>query len=238
MPVAAHCREDLGYQKSAQGVGAAGAAMRYAMLKDGPAASNGVETVSYFDPDDLTADPTIQCYHMPLISKDGLSPSGTQAGMTFELVILRPKSRGSVKLRDADPESMPLIDPNYLADPDDMATVIKSIRMLRKVMQMPSLKDLMEPELVPGLALQTDAELEAWIKTVATTMWHPVGTCRMGSDARAVVDAQLRVNGVRGLRVIDASIMPNIVSGNTNAPTMALADRGAEFLLGELAMHH
>lgn len=236
VPIAAHCKLDLGYQKSAQGIGAATAAVRYAVLKDGPAAGNAVETVSYFDPDDLNADPTIQCYHMPVITKDGLSPSGTQAGMTFETVVLRPKSRGSIKLRDADPESMPLIDPNYFADPSDMATVIKAIRLLRKVMQMPSLKNLMEPELVPGLARQTDAELAEWVKTVATTMWHPTGTCRMGSDERAVVDAQLRVNGVKGLRVIDASIMPNITSGNTNAPTMALADRGADFLLAELAM--
>jgi choline dehydrogenase-like flavoprotein len=94
---------------------------------------------------------------------------------------------------------------------------------------------LLDGEIVPGAALQTDQELGDWIKRTVTTMWHPVGTCRMGQDARAVVDAQLRVNGVRGLRVIDASIMPNIVSGNTNAPTQALARHGAELFLKSVA---
>jgi choline dehydrogenase-like flavoprotein len=231
VPVKAYCKTDIGYQNAAQGIGAIKAGLRYVLTKDGPASGNGVETVSYFDPDNLEGEPTIQCYHVPIVSEDGLSPTGTKAGITFELVVLRPKSRGSVRLRDADPNSMPIIDPNYMDDPADMAAAIKSVRAMRKVMEMPSLRDLLEPELEPGLDVVTDTQIAEWIGKVVTTMWHPVGTCRMGNDAESVVDPELRVRGVTGLRVIDASIMPNIVSGNTNAPTMALADRGVELFL-------
>ncbi|MEW5309269.1 MAG: hypothetical protein WDW38_001165 [Sanguina aurantia] len=176
-----------------------------------------------------------KCYHVPIVSKDGLTPTGTRSGITFELVVLQPRSRGSVRLADSDPTSMPLIDPNFMADEYDLSTAIKSIRSMREVMKQPSLEPLLDGEIVPGAALQTDQELGDWIKRTVTTMWHPVGTCRMGKDDRAVVDAQLRVNGVRNLRVIDASIMPNIISGNTNAPTQALARHGAELFLNSQA---
>ncbi|MEW5303771.1 MAG: hypothetical protein WDW36_006430 [Sanguina aurantia] len=170
-----------------------------------------------------------------VFGKDGLTPTGTRSGITFELVVLQPRSRGSVRLADSDPTSMPLIDPNFMADEYDLSTAIKSIRSMREVMKQPSLEPLLDGEIVPGAALQTDQELGDWIKRTVTTMWHPVGTCRMGKDDRAVVDAQLRVNGVRNLRVIDASIMPNIISGNTNAPTQALARHGAELFLNSQA---
>lgn len=234
VPLAAYAKGDIGYQKAAQGLGAVKTGLRYFTTKDGPAAGNGIETVSYWDPDDLGAEPTIQCYHVPIVSKDGLTPTGTRSGITFELVVLQPRSRGSVRLADADPTSMPLIDPNFMGDAYDLSTAIKSIRSMRKVMEQPSLKPLLDGEIVPGPALQTDQELGDWIKKTVTTMWHPVGTCRMGKDAGAVVDAQLRVNGVRNLRVIDASIMPNIVSGNTNAPTQALARHGAAIFVQSL----
>ncbi len=234
VPLAAYAKGDVGYQKAAQGFGAIKTGLRYFTTKDGPAAGNGIETVSYWDPDDLSAEPTIQCYHVPIVSKDGLTPTGTRSGITFELVVLQPRSRGSVRLADADPTSMPLIDPNFMGDEYDLSTAIKSIRSMRKVMEQPSLQPLLDGEIVPGPALQTDKELGDWIKTTVTTMWHPVGTCRMGKDPLAVVDAQLRVNGVRNLRVIDASIMPNIVSGNTNAPTQALARHGAAIFVESL----
>ncbi|GAN80358.1 GMC family oxidoreductase [Acidocella aminolytica] len=231
VPLKAYCKEKLGYQNTAQGFGAVKAGLRYALTKDGPASGSGIETVSYWNPENLSALPTIQCYHVPIVSEDGLRPTGTQPGITFELVVLQPRSRGSIRLSDGDPTSMPLIDPNFMGDSYDLSTAIKSIRAMREVVQKPSLKSLLKEEIAPGPALQSDDDLAAWIKKVVTTMWHPVGTCRMGSDDRAVVDAHLRVNGVSGLRVIDASIMPNIVSGNTNAPTMALARHGADMFI-------
>lgn len=231
IPLKVYCKGDVGYQKSAQGLGAIKAGLRYFLTKDGPAAGNGVETVSYWNPDDLSGDPTIQCYHVPIISEDGLTPSGSRSGITFELVVMQPHSRGSVALRDGSPTSMPLIDPNFMGDARDMQSAIRSIRAMREVMEKPSLRAMLAEEMAPGAAMQSDAQLAAWLKSSVTTMWHPVGTCRMGSDDRAVVDARLRVNGVENLRVIDASIMPNIVSGNTNGPTQALAGHGVNLFL-------
>jgi choline dehydrogenase-like flavoprotein len=235
VPVRAHVKGDLGYQGSAHGLGTLVAGLRYLTTRDGPAAGSGVETVSYWDPTDLAAEPTIQCYHVPIISEDGLTPTGSRAGVTFELVVIQPRSRGSIRLADSDPASMPLIDPNFVGHPDDLAAAVASVRALREVMAQPSLAEVLEDEVEPGPGTTSDEAIGDWVRRVATTMWHPVGTCRMGADAGAVVDPRLRVNGVRNLNIIDASIMPNITSGNTNAPTQALARRGAEMLAEDLA---
>jgi choline dehydrogenase-like flavoprotein len=122
---------------------------------------------------------------------------------------------------------MPLIHPNFISDPWDLNIAVEAVKALRKIMAQESLVDILEEEVTPGPGIQSEEQLGEWVKGAASTMWHPVGTCRMGKDERAVVDARLRVNGVDNLRVIDASIMPNIVSGNTNAPTQALARHGA-----------
>ncbi|WP_042338515.1 GMC family oxidoreductase [Paraburkholderia ferrariae] len=234
IPVRAFVKGTLGYQASAHGLGTIKAGVRYFVTKDGPASGNGIETVSYWDPTDLTAEPTIQCYHVPIISEDGLSPTGTRSGVTFELVVLQPRSRGWVRLSDGNPTSMPQIHPNFVGDPWDLETAIGSVKAIREVMAQESLSHVIEEEVEPGSSNSTDEQLAEWVKRVATTMWHPVGTCRMGRDDRAVVDARLRVNGVDNLRVIDASIMPNIVSGNTNAPTQALARHGAAMFVDDL----
>ncbi len=234
VPVKAYCKGELGYQNAAQGFGAVKAGMKYVISKEGPASGNGVETVSYFNSDDFTADPTIQCYHVPIISEDGLSPSGTKSGITFELVVLQPKSRGEINLRDGDPFSEPLINPNFMADEHDLNEAVKSVRLMRKVMNMPSLAEYIESEIAPGPEAQTDEQIATWIKKNVTTMWHPVGTCRMGKNGEAVVDGRLRVHGVKNLRIMDASIMPNIISGNTNAPTQMIAAKGVEMFLADL----
>ncbi|MFT8886390.1 MAG: GMC oxidoreductase, partial [Acetobacter papayae] len=218
---------NIGYQNISSGLGTAKAALQYLLTKDGPAAGNCIETVSHWNPDDLTADPTIQCYHVPVISEDGLIPTGKRSGVTLELVILQPDSRGWVRLADADPTSMPQINPNFIGDERDLKKAVGAVKAIREVMRQQSLAAVLEEELEPGVETQSDEAIGQWVKKVANTMWHPVGTCRMGADSRSVVDARLRVRGVSNLRVIDASIMPNIVSANTNAPTQALARNGA-----------
>lgn len=238
VPVKAYCKGEMGYQNSAQGLGALKAGMKYVVSKEGPASGNGVETVSYFDCDDFSAEPTIQCYHVPIISEDGLSPSGTKSGITFELVVLQPRSRGEITLRDSNPFSEPLINPNFMSDAYDLREAIKSVRVMREVMRQPSLAEYIESEIAPGVQAESDEEIGNWIKKTVTTMWHPVGTCRMGKDDKAVVDSRLRVNGVRNLRIMDASIMPNIVSGNTNAPTQMIAAKGVEMFLQDLKQTH
>jgi choline dehydrogenase-like flavoprotein len=137
-------------------------------------------------------------------------------------------------LADNNPVSMPLINPNFIGEEDDLRAAVESVRAIRKVMAQESLARVIEEEMEPGPRIQSDDEIGEWVKGVVTTMWHPVGTCRMGKDARAVVDARLKVRGIGGLRVIDASIMPNITSGNTNAPTQALARHAAAMLVEDL----
>jgi len=234
VPVRAYVKGDLGYQAAAHGLGTVKAGLRYLVTKDGPAAGSGIETVTHWNPSDFSADPTIQCYHVPLIATDGLAPSGDRSGITFELTVLQPKSRGWVRLSDDDPTSMPLINPNFVGDERDLKASVEAVRAIRTVMAQPSLAPVIEEEMEPGPQSQTDAEIGEWVKSAVTTMWHPVGTCRMGQDARAVVDSRLRVRGVGGLRVIDASIMPNITSGNTNAPTQALARHASAMLVEDL----
>ena len=234
VPVRAHVTGDLGYQAAATGLGTVKAGLRYFVTKDGPASGNGIETVSHWNPSDFTADPTIQCYHVPIIAIDGISPSGHHAGITFELVVLQPKSRGWVRLADSDPTSMPLINPNFVGDEEDLKAAVASVHAIRKVMAQDSLVRVIEEEIDPGPNIQSDADIGEWVKSAVTTMFHPVGTCRMGKDERAVVDARLRVRGVDGLRVIDASIMPKITSGNTNGPTQALARHASAMLVEDL----
>lgn len=234
VPVRAYVKGELGYQLAATGLGTVKAGLRYLVTKDGPAAGSGIETVSHWDPSGFTGEPTIQCYHVPIIATDGLAPSGRRSGITFETVVLQPKSRGWVRLSDSDPTSMPLINPNFMGHDEDLKVAVQSVRAIREVMSQKSLASVIEEEMEPGLQVQSDAEIEEWIKRVVTTMWHPVGTCRMGQDSQAVVDARLRVRGVHGLRVIDASIMPNITSGNTSAPTQALARHASAMLVDDM----
>ncbi|UQD70598.1 GMC family oxidoreductase N-terminal domain-containing protein [Bradyrhizobium japonicum] len=234
VPVRVYVKGDLGYQAAAQGLGSVKAGLRYLVTKDGPASGNGIETVTHWNPSDFTAEPTIQCYHAPIVLNEQLGPAGDRSGITFELVVLQPKSRGWVRLADSDPTSMPLINPNFVGEEEDLRAAVESVRAIRKVMAQESLAPVIEEEMDPGQHIQSDAEIREWVKRVVTTMWHPVGTCRMGQDTRAVVDARLRVRGVDGLRVIDASIMPNITSGNTNAPTQALARHAATMLVEDL----
>ena len=234
VPIRAYVKGHLGYQMVSMGLGTVKAGLRYLVTKDGPAAGSGVESVSHWNPSDFSADPTIQCYHVPIIATEGLAPTGPRSGITFETVVLQPKSRGWIRLANNNPTSMPLINPNFLGDESDLQAAVESVRAVRKVMAQPSLAAVIEEEMEPGPALQSDAEIGDWIKRVVTTMWHPVGTCRMGQDDRSVVDARLKVRGVEGLRVIDASIMPNITSGNTNAPTQALARHASAMLVEDL----
>src|SRR3954468_20846774 len=139
VPVRAYVKGDLGYQAAAHGLGTVKAGLRYFVTKDGPASGNGLETLSHWDPSDFTAEPTIQCYHVPIIAVDGISPSGNRSGITFELVVIQPKSRGWLRLADSDPTSMPLINPTFVGDEEDLRAAVEAVRAVRKVMEQESL---------------------------------------------------------------------------------------------------
>jgi choline dehydrogenase-like flavoprotein len=156
-------------------------------------------------------------------------------GYSCHVCLLRPKSRGRVTLASADPLAAPLIDPNFLAERDDVDRLVRGVKLMRSILQQPALAGYAGRELAASARAQTDAQIEEFIRTFGDTIYHPVGTCRMGSGPLDVVDAQLRVRGLHGLRVVDASIMPRIVSGNTNAPTIMIAERAADLIRGRVA---
>jgi choline dehydrogenase len=143
-----------------------------------------------------------------------------------------------VGLNSADPFDDPAIFANYLSAEEDRRALREGVKMMRQVAQQAALDPYRSQELFPGPSVQTDEEIDAWIKDAAETIYHPVGTCRMGAkgDPMAVVDAELKVQGLKGLRVIDASVMPHLVGGNTNAPTIMIAEKAADMLLGKAAL--
>ena len=151
-------------------------------------------------------------------------------GYSAHVCLLQPKSRGSVTLASRDPMALPLVDPNFLADPDDMARMVRGFKRTREILMQPALAKFGAKELAASAGARTDAEIEQFIRQYADTIYHPVGTCRMGPGPMDVVDAELRVHGLAGLRVVDASIMPRIVSGNTNAPTVMIAEKAVDML--------
>ncbi|NDF06139.1 MAG: glucose-methanol-choline oxidoreductase [Betaproteobacteria bacterium] len=153
-------------------------------------------------------------------------------GYSCHVCVLRPHSRGSVRLQSRDPLDAPLIDPAYLSDHRDTAMMVEGVKKLRTIMQAPALQSYRGKEIYTA-GIETDAQWEGYIRERADTIYHPVGTCKMGAahDPMAVLDTQLRVKGVLGLRVIDASAMPTLISGNTNAPTIMMAEKAADFLL-------
>jgi choline dehydrogenase len=141
---------------------------------------------------------------------------------------------GTLALRSSNPADRPLVDPNYLADPRDLGQIVQGLKIARSIAHAAPLSRVVSEELLPGPGIHDDAGLAAYVRRTTRTDWHPAGTCRMGrsDDRMSVVSAALKVFGVDGARVIDASVMPNIVSANTNAPTMAIADRGLSLLIG------
>ena len=151
-------------------------------------------------------------------------------GYSAHVCLLQPKSRGSVTLASRDPMALPLVDPNFLGDPADMVRMVRGFRRTREILAQPALAQFGAKELAASASARTDAEIEQFIRQYADTIYHPVGSCRMGPGPLDVVDAELRVHGLSGLRVVDASIMPRIVSGNTNAPTVMIAEKAVDLL--------
>lgn len=175
--------------------------------------------------------PDIQFNVMPLsVDKPGM-PLHKYPGFTASVWQCHPKSRGSLKINSNDPMEQPLIEANYFGDKTDRDVIVEGVKILRKISNQPSFKDLWDVEVLPGLESKTDEQIWEQVRDNGGTVFHCVGTCRMGSDKNSVVDPELKVRGVKGLRVIDASVMPKITSANTNAPTLMIAEKGASMIL-------
>ena len=181
--------------------------------------------------------PDLKLQLHPLSGKDRYARNPREGidahpGFTIGITALRPRSRGTVHISSAEPAEPPCIDPNYLAEADDVDTLIAGLKAARRLGQSAALKKLIVREIRPGPDVKSEPALCEYLKESTATTWHPVGTCRMGTDDLSVVDPQLRVRGIAGLRVVDSSIFPTIPSSNTNAPTIAAAEKGAELILG------
>lgn len=231
--VIAECTGSHTYDSYASWYRALGAGVQYLLYKKGPVASTLFETGAFAYADDAARSPDIQ-FHLGLGSgiEAGVAKLRNN-GLTLNAAFIRPRSRGSVRLASGDPAAMPLIDPNYFADPYDKEISLKGLRMARELLRQPALTPFLLGERLPGPELVSDEELFDYACRSAKTQHHPVGTCRMGHDAMAVVSPDdLRVHGISGLRVCDASIMPRLVSSNTNAATIMAGEKGADIIRG------
>ncbi|WP_454885376.1 GMC family oxidoreductase [Sphingomonas oryzagri] len=225
-------RGSFGYFGEDKGFRAIRNFLRYSLFGDGPIASNGAETMAFINLADRAAPPDIQLYCLGVMWP-ALAASEQRAGITLMANLVRPKSRGSVRLRSANPADAPLVDLGWLSHPDDGARMVRALRYLREIAATHPFAEIVEEERLPGSSVTTDEQLLDFIRATTESNYHPVGTCKMGADGDpdAVLDAKLQVRGVGNLRVIDASMMPTIISANTNATVMAVADRAVDLMM-------
>ncbi|MBN8831244.1 MAG: SIMPL domain-containing protein, partial [Sphingomonadales bacterium] len=214
-------------------------AVRYLLARTGPLGGNVFESVAFLRTDPSLAKPDVQFVFQPAkrLTVKGV-PFPVGHGFAISPVALYPESRGTIRLASADPEAAPLIDPKLLAVESDIAPLVRALKIARAAFGSAAFDRYKAREVAPGLDVATDNELADYIRETAYTVHHPVGSCRMGDprDPMTVVDPQLRLTGVAGLRVADASVMPNVIGGNTNAPTVMIGERCADFVLGKPAL--
>jgi choline dehydrogenase len=212
--------------------------LNYALFGQGIGRQNFLESGAFLRSRKDLDRPDLQIHCVLAIMQDHGKVQVKKDGFSFHVCQLRPESRGRVGLRSADPMADPAIFANYLSSEEDRRALREGVKMMRQVAEQAALSPFITEEYAPGTAVQTDAEIDAWIRRTAETIYHPVGTCRMGAkgDPMAVVDGELKVQGLEGLRVVDASVMPTLVGGNTNAPTIMIAEKAADMILGKAAL--
>jgi choline dehydrogenase len=215
-----------------------GVGLNYALFGKGIGRQNFLESGAFLRSRPDLDRPDLQIHTVLAIMQDHGKVQIKKDGFTFHVCQLRPESRGKVGLKSSDPLADPAIFANYLSAEEDRRAMREGVKMMREVAAQAALDPYRGAEHAPGKDVQTDAEIDAWIRRTAETIYHPVGTCRMGAagDAMAVVDAELKVQGLDGLRVIDASVMPTLVGGNTNAPTIMIAEKISDVIRGRTAL--
>ncbi|PRY68236.1 GMC family oxidoreductase [Halomonas ventosae] len=215
-------------------VGKAGIGLEYLLKRSGPMSMAPSQLCAFTRSSDEYAHPNIEYHVQPLSLEAFGQPLHDFPAITASVCNLNPTSRGTVRIKSADPRQAPAIAPNYLSTPEDRKVAADSLRVTRRIAEQPAFARYSPEEVKPGLEYQSDDDLARLAGDIGTTIFHPVGTTRMGrdDDPMAVVDARLRVRGVAGLRVVDAGIMPTITSGNTNSPTLMIAEKAAGWILG------
>jgi choline dehydrogenase-like flavoprotein len=207
-----------------------GAINEWRRRRTGPLTTNFAEAGGFIKSSPALATPDLQLHFVIGKLVDHGRKTVFGHGYSCHVCLLRPSSRGTLKLASADPMAAPLIDPNFFGHPDDMPRMVAGFKLMRHILSQPALAGLGGREMASSANARSDGEIEAFIRQYADTIYHPVGSCRMGSGPLDVLDAELRVHGLQGLRVVDASMMPSIVSGNTNAPVIAVAEKAADLV--------
>jgi choline dehydrogenase-like flavoprotein len=236
VPVVATTNGAYGYFGQDRGLAMMRNGLQYLLFKSGPVSTTGVEACAFINPDGTEGEATLQMYCVPTVylDRDVMGTASTH-GVTLNSCLLRPKARGSVRLASADPREPPRIDPQFFGHPDDLRITIAGLRFAREVLATQPVASMVSGEIMPGATVRSDAALTEHCKRTVKTTYHPVGTCRMGrdDDPMGVLTPDLRVRGVEGLRVFDCSMMPTVISGNTNAPALAIADKAVALMMGE-----
>jgi choline dehydrogenase-like flavoprotein len=237
--ITAECAEPVSYSGEDRWHRAALHAVQYGLFRTGPATATITEAGAFLHSREGLGSPDIQLHMLPayVVWEDYQRTAQRMPGhgITILACNVRPRSRGSVTLASADPAALPNVDPNYLDDPADWTVAVDGFRWIRKVLAAPAFAPYLKQEQLPGAGVQTDAEIRDYIRRYGKTDYHPVGSCKMGADELAVVDERLRVRGLDGLRVVDSSIMPSIISGNTQAPAMVIGEKGSAMILADRA---
>jgi len=207
------------------------AGLEYMLFGKGPVASNIVEGGAFWYADKAAATPDLQFHFLAGAGVEaGVPAINSGSGCTLNSYTVRPKSRGSVTLKSADPTENPIVDPNFLADPYDVKTSVEGVRISREIMNQSAFGKYIRKEHFPGETVESADDFEAYARQYGRTSYHPVGTCKMGVDKMSVVDPELRVYGVDGLRICDSSIMPRLVSSNTNAPSIMIGEKASDLI--------
>ncbi|MBI5261136.1 MAG: choline dehydrogenase [Bradyrhizobium sp.] len=207
------------------------AGLRYAALRQGWLTIAAGTAGAFFKTSPRLATPDVQIHFLPFSTDKMGEKLHAFSGFTASVCQLRPESRGSLRIKSADPAVPPEIRINYLSTETDRATNVEGLKILRRILAAPALKPFVEEEVDPGARVATDTELLEYCRQRGSTIYHPTSTCRMGNDVLAVLDQRLRVRGLEGLRVVDASVMPDLVSGNTNAPIIMIAEKASDMIL-------
>jgi len=210
--------------------------LQYLLFNSGIATGQGLESGAFLKSRPDLEHPDLQYHFIATLMFDHTRKKADRHGFMAHVCQLRPQSRGFISLKSADPNVAPLIQPNYLEAEEDRRALREGVKIARDVFAQKAFDPYRGPELMPGAHVRSDEQIDAFVRETAETIYHPVGTAKMGTDDMAVVDGQLRVYGVEGLRVIDASVMPALVSGNTNAPTIMIAEKASDMILGRAAL--
>lgn len=228
------CKQPITLYNDTKGLKQLKVGLQYLLTGKGPGRQNGLEAGAFLKSRPDLDRPDLQFHFVLAIMQDHAKVAVKQDGFTMHVCQLRPESRGTVSLSSADPYDDPAILANFLSTEEDRRAVREGVRMARAVVAQPALDAFRGAEFAPGEQVQTDEEIDAFIRAKGETIYHPVGTCRMGlpTDPLAVVDKDLKVIGLEGLRVVDASVMPTLIGGNTNAPTIMIAEKIADVIRG------